>query len=297
VKRILLEARTLKFQFLHTAFAKIFSTYHEYKNKENTKRMDFKNVNLLNSRVNMLSGNLLPIASDNSRFSVIWRTHSAAVWLIELIHTIALIFGIVLAPKEKGIKDGTVAVVVTVEASFMLTRLYSRNKLMEEMVKKMNDVLQNADEIMKDIVKSTIKPIIMPFIIYGMTSAISITIWTVQPVVLVFEKSTFFYVDYNLPTAFSSEPFSSRVLIFSTIIMTIGSVYLFLKKFGVDVYMMHLVLMLTAQYRYTAAKLMILFRDVQNCHDESRKKHYFMEDRWMERELRKLCLHQNTVLQ
>jgi len=259
--------------------------------------MDFKNVNLLNSRVNVLSGNLLPIASDNSRFSIIWRTHSAAVWLIELIHTIALIFGIVLAPKEKGLKDGTVAVVVTVEASFMLTRLYSRNKLMEEMVKKMNDILQNADEIMKDIVKSTIKPIIMPFIIYGMTSAISITIWTIQPIVLVFEKSTFFYVDYNLPTAFSSEPFSSRVLIFSTIIMTIGSVYLFLKKFGVDIYMMHLVLMLTAQYRYTAAKLTILFRDVQNCNDESKKKHYFMEDRWMERELRKLCLHQNIVLQ
>jgi len=89
VRQILLEARTLKFQFLHTAFAKTFSTYHEYKNKGNMKRMDFKNVNLLNSRVNMLSGNLLPIASDNSRFSVIWRTHSAAVWLIELIHTIA----------------------------------------------------------------------------------------------------------------------------------------------------------------------------------------------------------------
>lgn len=256
--------------------------------------MDFKNVNLLNSRVNMLSGNLLPIVADNSRFSVIWRTHSVVVWLIELIHTVALIFGIILAPEGKGLKDGTIAFVVTMEASFMLTRLYSRKKLMKEVIQKMDDTLQNADEIMKDIVKSTIKPIIMPFIIYGVSSAISILIWTIQPIVLIFEKTTFFYADYNLPAAFSAEPFSSGVLISSTLFMTIGSVYLFLKKFGIDVYMMHLILMLTAQYRYTATKLSILFRDLQN--DECEKEYHPMKDRGTEKDLRKLCQHQNTVL-
>ncbi|XP_024876124.1 uncharacterized protein LOC112457357 isoform X2 [Temnothorax curvispinosus] len=238
--------------------------------------MNFRNANLFNSRVNVLSGNLLPVAADNSRFSVICRAHSVVVWLIELVHTIAFVFGLFLAPEGKSLKDGTVCAVVTLEASFMLTRLYSRKKLMEEFVRKMN---------------------VKPFLIYGVTSAISITIWTVQPVALVFEKSTFFYGDYNLPAAFSAEPFSSRVLIPSTIFMTIGSVYLFLKKFGVDVYMMHLVLMLTAQYRYTAEKLMILFRDLQNYHAESQKEPYrSREDRWMERELKELCQHQNTVL-
>ncbi|XP_011688661.1 PREDICTED: uncharacterized protein LOC105450505 isoform X1 [Wasmannia auropunctata] len=261
-----------------------------------TKGMDFKNVNLFNSRVNVLSGNLLPIAADNSQLSVIWRIYGAVVWLIELIYTVALIFGVILAPGDKGLKDGTVAVVVVIEASFMLTRLYSRKKLMEEMIRKMNDILQNADEIMEDVVKSAIKPIIMPFLIYGVTSALSITIWTIQPIVLVFEKSTFFYEDYQLPTAFTTEPFSSRVLISSTIFMTIGSIYSFLQKFGVDVYMMHLVLMLTAQYRYTAAKLSILFQDLQNYHDKSQKGHYRLKDRSTEEELRKLCLHQNTVL-
>ncbi|XP_018312311.1 uncharacterized protein [Mycetomoellerius zeteki] len=201
----------------------------------------------------------------------------------------------ILVPKEKSLKDGTIAVVITLEASFMLTRLYSRKKLLDEIIEKMNDILQSADEIMKDIVKSAIKPITMPFIIYGVTGVITVVIWTIQPILLIFEKSTFYYVDYNLPTAFNNEPFSSRILIFSTIFMTIGSSYLFLKKFGVDVYMMHLVLMLTAQYRYTAAKLTILFRDLQNNHDETEKKHS-MEDQWMKRELRKLCVHQNIVL-
>ncbi|KYN16275.1 hypothetical protein ALC57_11486 [Trachymyrmex cornetzi] len=257
--------------------------------------MDFKNANFLNTRVNLISGNLLPIVSDNSRFSVTWRIHSAVVWLIELIHTIALTVGMALAPKEKSLKDGTIAVVITLEASFMLTRLYLRKKLMKEIIEKMDDVLQSADEIMKDIVKSAIKPITMPFIIYGVTGVITVATWTIQPILLVFEKSTFYYVDYNLPTAFNNEPFSTRVLILSTIFMTIGSSYLFLKKFGVDVYMMHLVLLLTAQYRYTAVKLTILFRGLQNCHDETKKK-YCMEDRWTERELRKLCVHQNNVL-
>lgn len=280
----------LKFPLLHVTFAKVFPT-------QDAKRMDFKNVNLLNSRVNMLSGNLLPIAGDNSRFSVFWRAHSAIVWLIELIHTIALIFGLILSPTEKSLKDGTVCVVVAVEAFFMLSRLYSRRKMIEEMIQKMNDILQDTDEIMADIVKSAIRPIIKPFIIYGVTSAMSIAIWTVQPVALALEKSTFFYVDYNLPTAFSAEPFSSHVLISSSIFMTIGSVYLFLKKFGVDVYMMHLVLMLTAQYRYIAAKLTILFQDIRNCHDESQNKYHSAKNRWTKRELRKLCQHQNTVLQ
>ncbi|KYQ59638.1 hypothetical protein ALC60_01304 [Trachymyrmex zeteki] len=237
MRQILLEPRTIEILFHSRCIIKIFRLSRTY----DTERMDFKNANFLNTRVNLISGNLLPIVSDNSRFSVIWRIHSAAVWLIELIHTIALIVGMILVPKEKSLKDGTIAVVITLEASFMLTRLYSRKKLLDEIIEKMNDILQSADEIMKDIVKSAIKPITMPFIIYGVTGVITVVIWTIQPILLIFEKSTFYYVDYNLPTAFNNEPFSSRILIFSTIFMTIGSSYLFLKKFGVDVYMMHLV--------------------------------------------------------
>lgn len=260
------------------------------------KRMDFKNVNFLNNRVNTFSGNLLPTTTDNSRFPIIYYSYSIATWLTQLIYTIALIFGIILSPMEKGLKDGTLSVVVILEMFFMLTHLHLHKKLLREMIQNINDILENADDLMKDIVKSAIKPIIMPFVIYGVTSVISVAIYHIQPIVLVFEKSRFFYVDYNMPAAFSTEPFSSRVLIPSTIIMTIGGVYLFLKKFGVDVYMMHLVLMLTAQYRYTVIKLSIIFRDLRNSHDESQEKHRSMKDRWTEKELKKICHHQNTVL-
>ncbi|XP_072760420.1 uncharacterized protein [Anoplolepis gracilipes] len=150
--------------------------------------------------------------------------------------------------------------------------------------------------MMVDIVKAAVKPIILPFIIYGVVNVISVIIWTIHPIVLVFEKTTFYYVDYNLPAAFSPEPFSIYVLIPSTILMTTGSVYMFLRKYSLDVYMMHLVLMLTAQYRYTAIKLSLLFWNSQDDSDNSQKKCYSMTDQWVEKELKKLCRHQNNVL-
>lgn len=244
----------------------------------------------------MLSGNLFLVAADGSRFPLLWRIHSVVVWLMQLIYTIVLLTGIIVTPKEKALKDGTVAVVVIIESCFLLTRIYVNKKLMLSLIQKMDDLLQTTDDIMEDIVKTTLKPIIMPFVIYGAAGVISITIWTSQPILLAFEKTTFFYVDYNLPTAFSPEPFSIGILIFSTIFMTIASVYSFLKKYSVDIYMIHLVLLLTAQYRYMAIKLSLLFQDSEN-RNESRKGHHSMTDRWAKKELRALCRHQNTVLQ
>ncbi|XP_032666759.1 odorant receptor 22c-like [Odontomachus brunneus] len=261
--------------------------------------MDFRSANSLNSRVNLLSGNLLPIAGGDSTFSLIWHVYSIIVWIIELVHTIALIFGLVLAPPEKALKDGTVCVVVTLEVSFMLTRLYTSRKILERVVVKMNDILSDADETMKYIVKSTLSPITKTFTLYGLIAGSTIIIWTIQPVTFAFDKDAFFYVDYNLPCAFSTEPFSRGMLVVSSVFMTIGSLLLFLKKYSVDVYMMHLVLMLTAQYRYTAERLMLLFRDL---HEDSRVDDWRDKtlrrgtDRRMERELRTLCRHHNMVL-
>ncbi|XP_072760423.1 uncharacterized protein [Anoplolepis gracilipes] len=258
-------------------------------------RINFQNVNTLNDRANMLSGNLLLVAADGSQYSILWRIHSAVVWLMQFIYAIVLLIAMVVTPKEKALKDGTVAVVVLIESCFLLTRIYINKKLMVSFIQKINDILQTADEITEDIVKTTLKPIIMPFIIYGTAGVISITIWTIQPVLLVFEKTTFFYVDYNLPTAFSAEPFSINVLIWSTVFMTIASVYSFLKKYSVDIYMIHLVLMLTAQYQYIAIKLSLFFQNSQGNRDEFQERHP-MTDRWAEKELRDLCRRQNTVL-
>nr|XP_012234072.1 PREDICTED: uncharacterized protein LOC105678924 [Linepithema humile] len=152
--------------------------------------MNFQNVNSLNNHANLLSGNLLPIGIE--QFSIPWLIYYVIVMLIEVIHTIAFVLGLILAPSEKALQDGTVCAVITLETFFMLSRLYTRKTLLEQVVLQMNNIMQDADETMKNIVKSALKPITKPFLIYGVVNAISVAIWTVQPVALAFEKSTFF---------------------------------------------------------------------------------------------------------
>lgn len=262
---------------------------------EDMSGINFQNVNFLNNRANIISGNLLPMTDDNS-FPIFCRIYRAFVWSIEVIHAISLIIGMTVVSKEKALKDGIISIVVIMEASFLLAGIYTRQKLTIQVIRKMNDILRNADMIMVDLVKTALKPIILPFIIYGVASVISVTIWTIHPIILIFEKSTFYFMDYNLPAFFSPEPFSVYILILSTVIMTMGAVYLFLRKYSLDVYMMHLVLMLTAQYRYTAIKLTLLFQKLQDDNETSQKKCHPMTDQWAKKELRALCQHQNNVL-
>jgi len=79
----------------------------------------------------------------------------------------------------------------------------------------------------------------------------------------------------------------------------ISAVYMFLQKVGVDVYMIHLVLMTTAQYRYIAMKIAMIFQ----ANDENNKEHSSelnqkseLNQR-QEREFKVLCRHHNSVIQ
>lgn len=253
--------------------------------------MDFRNVNSLNSRANALSGNLLPMTPEDSGLSIGWRIYCVIVLLIEVAHTTALMPGLILVPREKALKDGAVGAMLTIEVIVILTRFHVRKKLLKQVIGTLNDLLRDADETMKDIVKSALKPMILPFTLYGVSSAIPIVVWTGQPVLLAFERDTFYYTDYKFPAAFCAEPFSAFVLIWSTIIMTVGSVTRFLKKYSLDIYMVHLVILLTAQYRYIATKLAQLFRDPQETGNGLPE-----TDRCVKSELRTLCQHYNTVM-
>ncbi|XP_032668166.1 uncharacterized protein LOC116842702 [Odontomachus brunneus] len=254
------------------------------------KNMDFRNLNPLNIRANLLSGNLLPITPDDSRPSILWRAYGVIILLIEVIQIAGFIFGLILAPQKKTLKEGSIGVMVTIEVIVMLTRFYAHKKLLKRVIGKLNDLLRDADETMKDIVRSILKPKIMPLTLYGIFSVISFLVWNIEPLLLVFNRNTFFYSDYNVPTAFSAEPFSTSVLIPSILIMAFGGSSRILKKYSLDVYMMHLVLLLTAQYRYMAIKLAQLFR-----HPRETGGGRSEEDRWVE-ELRTLCQHYNTVI-
>ncbi|XP_014487984.1 PREDICTED: uncharacterized protein LOC106751576 [Dinoponera quadriceps] len=256
--------------------------------------MDFRNLNSLNVRANFLSGNLLPLESDDSRYSISWKLYGVLMWLLQMVQMSVLIPGLVMVPREKILIDGTVIVVVTIEAFFMVGRIYGHKELVDQFIRKLNDILCVEDNNMRSIVKTTLKPMEAPLQFYWVAGGLSVLLWCCIPFLLVSEKISFRYEDYRVPAVFSKQPFSTEVFLLGSIFILIGNMYIFLKKGSVDIYMIYLVMMITAQYRYIAKKLAATFRDanlpseLQQCYPDI--------DRWVEKEIKALCRHHTTVL-
>ncbi|KAM0725609.1 Odorant receptor 22c [Formica fusca] len=257
--------------------------------------MNFQNVNPLNVQLNMLSGNLLPMTSNDSLFPAVWRIYSAIIWLIEVIQTSAIIPGVMFVPKDKALQDATVGIVVTIEVIFLLRRMHVHRSFLNQLIRKLNDILCAEDETMKIIVKSTLKPVQTPLKFYCIAGTGSIIVWCCLSFALVFKKKHFLYEDYRLPIVLSRQPFSTEIFLLGNFIASVASVYMFIKKVALDVYMINLILLITAQYRYIATKLAILFCE-DTLRNKSEKPSTFLADS-LEREIKALCRHHNVVIQ
>ncbi|CAL1682732.1 unnamed protein product [Lasius platythorax] len=261
--------------------------------------MDIQKVNSLNVRLNMISGNLLPMTVNNSSFSVLWKIYSFLVWLLEIVQTCITIPGCMFVPKEKALKDGLVAIVVTIEVVFLVIQIHARRKLVQRLIQKLNDILRIEDEMMKNTVIATLKPMMIPLKFYWMAGMVSIIIWSGVPFTLIFQRDTFFYVDYRMPIAYTKEPFSTGIFVIGSFIVMISSMYIFTKKVSVDSYMINLILLITAQYKYIALKLSMIFHNgVQQINDNSsnQKKRDFNTNFNAEEEIKSLCRHHNAVI-
>ncbi|KAM0725611.1 hypothetical protein ACS0PU_008337 [Formica fusca] len=261
--------------------------------------MDIQNINLLNVRLNMISGNLLPMTAKNSSFPVLWRMYSFLVWLLEIVQTCITIPGCIFVPKEKALKDGLVAIVVTIEVVFLVVQIHARRRLMQQLIQKLNNLLGIEDEMMKSTVIATLKPMKIPLKFYWMAGMVSIIIWSGVPFTLVFQRDIFFYVDYRMPIAYTKEPFSTNIFVFGSFIIMTSSMYIFTKKVSVDSYMINLILLITAQYKYIALKLSMIFHDEisqfdHNCSNQ--KKHYSQTNYDAEKQMKSLCQHHNAVI-
>ncbi|CAL1682737.1 unnamed protein product [Lasius platythorax] len=254
--------------------------------------MNFQSANPLNIRLNLFSGNLLPITSYDASFPLFWKMYSIFVWMIELIIGAVLIPGCMYVSTEKVLKDGMICFAVFIEMAFLIARIYICKDVVRQLIQKLNDILHTADETMKSVVTATLKPVEAPLNFYWSAGVASIIAWTCIPLVLVFEKNLFYYEDYRIPAAFSRQPFSLDIFLLGSLFLMISAVYMFLKKVGVDVYMVHLVLMTTAQYRYIAVKIAMIFQEK----NEDNKEHSSGPDQRKEKEIKVLCRHHNAVI-
>ncbi|XP_018312335.1 uncharacterized protein [Mycetomoellerius zeteki] len=261
--------------------------------------MDFRNINPLNVKLNRFSGNLLPMTSNDSLFPVAWRIYSAVIWLIETIQTSAVITGILIVPRNKALQDATVGLVVTIEVFFLLRQMHLHRDLVTQLIQKLNEILCSEDKTMKIIVRSTLKPVEIPLKFYCTVGTISLLVWCCMSFTVIFKKNYFLYEDYRLPIVLSKQPFSIEIFLLGNCIATIASVYMFIKKVALDVYMINLVLLATAQYRYIAVKLTTIFREnvPQNQSNESEKEYSTVDSLAVLMKMKALCRHHCNVVQ
>ncbi|KAF3054468.1 Odorant receptor 369 [Nylanderia fulva] len=260
--------------------------------------MDIQKVNSLNVLLNMVSGNLLPLTADDSSFSIFWKIYSFLVWLFEIIQICILIPGCLNVPKEKALKDGLIGIVVTIEVVFLVVQIHARKELVQELIQKLNNILCVDDDILRNIVMNTIKPIGIPLKFYWTAGVMAIIIWSAVPFTIIFQKNTFFYVDYRMPVVLSKEPFSTNIFVLGSFVVMISSMYIFTKKVGVDSYMINMILLLTAQYKYIASKLSMIFCDKisQISCNVSNQKKYSQIHFNAEEQIKSLCRHHHAVI-
>ena len=178
---------------------------------------------------------------------------------------------------------------------FMIWRIYARKDLMLLLIQKLNRMLHTADETMKNIVTETLNPIKAPLNFYWTTGTMSIIAWHLITFLVIFEKNLFYYEDYRVPAGFSKQPFPLKVFLSGGLFILLGMVYSFIKKVSAEIYTVHLILMITAQYRYIAEKIAMIFQE-ENEDDEYQKGHLSTSYRKKETEIKALCQYHNEVI-
>lgn len=260
--------------------------------------MDFQRMNSLNVWLNLLSGNLLPM-TVNSSFSVFWKIYSAFIWLLEFVYMGTAIFGCFYVSKEKALNDGLLSLIVAVEGVFMVTRIHAQRGLVQQLIQKFNDLLRVEDEIMKRVIMTNLKPMEIPFRLYLAGGSFSVFLFYCICFQLVFEKDAFFYEDYKTPAIYSKEPFSTDIFLLGSVIALVSNMYVFFKKVSVDIYMTYLLALTTAQYQYIALKFVWIFRDGGHTiqyNNGSAQGNQSTIDFFVEKEIRTLCRHHNSVM-
>jgi len=264
---------------------------------QKSESMDFQNVNPINVWLNFISGNLLPMTADDSSFPVIWKAYSVLLWLLETVQMCVLVPGCFAVPKEKALKDGMIGVLITIEVVFIVTRIHTRRELMQRLIERLNNILRAKDELMRNVVAESLKPIDTPLKFYLSAGVLSIIIWSGTSLLIIYQKDDFLYVDYRMPVIYAKEPFSTSVFVIGTVIVLISSMFIFIKKVSVDSYMINLLLLITAQYRYMTLKLSAIFQDQVSwdANSSDQRKHSTKEYR-VERNIKALCRHHNNVI-
>jgi len=254
--------------------------------------MDFENMNSLNMKLNQLSSNLLPMTDYGSPVTLFWKLYGMFMTVFHLLIMIVLIcscaayveketlirrYDVLVAQYGNNVHDNTDS--HSLESGASVNPQIKRHSIYRGW-----ELEEHCDE---DFEADT-DPACA---IAGMMSTI---LWCFLPLLTLEKKSLYWKEEYKMPSFISNEPHSQRTFIRNLFLMVCG-IYIFKKN--VDVYMIHLMLLMTAQYRYIGVKIAIIFREETGCNKDLQERGS-SEVNWMqEREMIELSRYHNAMIE
>lgn len=223
-------------------------------------KMDFQSLNSLNVFVNSSSGNLLPVTNGKMKLPAPLKIYAIVVWTLEFVYITVCILGLFYVPKEKALADGTVNIVVNLEVLLQLVYLHNRKNLIRGLIGKLNGVLAEDNEMLRNTAILAVKSMERTLKFYVIGSVSTVVIWTALPLMEIFRKNEFYYADYGMPAALSREPFSVGVFAGGIVLELFGGLFTIFRKVSLDIYTIHFILLMTVQYRYLRTKFVTILR-------------------------------------
>jgi len=89
-----------------------------------------------------------------------------------------MIPGCIYVPMEKALKDGLLTIVIFIEIFFVVLRICIRKNLAYKLIQKLNEILYIADETMKNVIITTLKPVKIPVNFYLASGMVAIIGWS-----------------------------------------------------------------------------------------------------------------------
>ncbi|XP_043485004.1 odorant receptor 22c-like [Leptopilina heterotoma] len=222
--------------------------------------MNFKSTNKFIVLINLLSGNLLPSSYENSEFQWGWKIYAIILWILETIYFLFSFLGLFLVPKVEALQYGTINMVVLIEVLMLSIYVNCRRNDLKQLIKMINNILNNSDENkILNCIRLTTNPIDKPLRIYITAVVGTVFFWTVSPIIKIMEQNEFSILDFRVPTYFIEESFTMILFICGTLFQAISASILIGKKSSIDFYVIHMITLVTSEYRYVSDELESLF--------------------------------------
>ncbi|XP_015434712.1 PREDICTED: uncharacterized protein LOC107190428 [Dufourea novaeangliae] len=216
--------------------------------------MNFQKLNNLNILGNIVSANMLPMTGEKTKMPTVLKLYVLVVWTFSMIYFITILYGLLKVPKDKVLKGGAINMVVMFENLFLMLHFYNNKKVLRQLIRTLNSVLTIPDEILRTVTTKTVMILQKAMKTYIIFSISALIFWMPIPVMEAFHRNQFYYEDYQLPMAVSKEPFSTQIFVAGSVFQFFGAVYSLIRKLSLDLYSMHIILLMTAQYKYLNKK-------------------------------------------